>query len=145
MIINIFNNASEPIALEKNLRELFQTNGVLKDETSVINPVFLIKNANLVKANYIVVPTLNRAYFIDNIVSINTNLWELHCHVDVLTTYSNNIKNLLAVVRRQNNKFNLFLDDSEFKSYVDTFEQTLLFPNGVASGGKNYLLLTSGG
>ena len=145
MIINIFNNSSEPIALEKNLTELFQTNGVLKDETSVINPVFLIKNANLVKANYVVVPTLNRAYFINNIVSVNTNLWELHCHVDVLTTYANNIKNLLAVVRRQNNKFNLFLDDPEFKSYVSTFEQTLLFPNSISSSGKNYLLLTSGG
>ena len=145
MIINIFNNSSEPIALEKNLTELFQTSGVLKDETSIINPVFLIKNANLVKANYIVVPTLNRAYFINNIVSVNANLWELHCHVDVLSTYSKNIKNLLAVVRRQNNKFNLFLDDPEFKSYVNTFEQTLLFPSGLSSIGKNYLLLTSGG
>lgn len=147
MIINVYKNSSEANSLDKNLTLLGDFSGVLKEETSVINPTILVStnDINICHANYMYISEFERRYFINNIESIRNGLWALHCHVDVLSTYKGNIRNLQAVVRRQRNKYNLFLDDPEFKSYVNTFEQTLLFPNGVSSTGKNYLLLTSGG
>lgn len=147
MVINVYKNESDNISLDKKITVLGTFNGVLKEKTSVINPIILVSttNYNICKANYMSIEEFGRLYFVNNIESVRNGIWALHCHVDVLATYKDNIRNLTAVVRRQKNRYNLFLDDSDFKSYVNTFEQTLIFPNSLSSGGKNYLLLTSGG
>lgn len=60
----------------------------LKENTSVINPVFLLTGYNLAH-NYI--QWGNRYYFIDDIVIIGNDLAEYHCSTDVLATYKTNI------------------------------------------------------
>ena len=57
---------------------------VLKDSTSIDRPTFLLSDASF---DYNLAKWDNRYYFIDNIVSVRNNQWEVSCVLDVLATY----------------------------------------------------------
>lgn len=69
---------------------------VLKAGTSLTKPVFLLYVS--AKPTASMVGFEGRFYFIDDIVSVRNGLWELHCSVDVLSTYKANILNTSAFV-----------------------------------------------
>lgn len=68
---------------------------VLKNETSMNNPVFLLSGAKP-NANY--AQFEGAYYFIDDIRSVRANLWEIVCSIDVLATYRDEIGNTVAFV-----------------------------------------------
>ena len=103
----------------------------LKDDTSILKPQLLITSqSSLTGLNYMYIQDFGRYYFIDDIVSVNNQLWEISGHVDVLETYKTAILANDAVIKRQQNLFNLYLDDPEFKTYNYERIQTLKFKNG---------------
>ena len=65
-----------------------QYNVVMKRDTSLLNPVFIIDGVNLA-ATYC--KFNGRYYFIDDIVLQNNNIYELHCHVDAMATWKSAI------------------------------------------------------
>lgn len=147
MEINLYENSSENYVVSKNitLKESMQ-NCVLKDGTSVENPVILVRNtSNISTYNYMYIPDFHRYYYIEEIVSVQNGLWELHGHVDVLQTYGNAIKGLTATCKRQENLFNMYLDDPEFKTYNEAQIVTKIFTGGNGlSKNMNYILVVSG-
>lgn len=103
----------------------------LKDDTSILKPHLIINSqSSLAGFNYMYIPDFGRYYFIDDIVSLNNQIWEISAHVDVLETYKTAILANDAVIKRQQNLFNLYLDDPEFKTYNYERIQTLKFKNG---------------
>lgn len=68
---------------------------VLKNETSMNNPVFLLSGARP-DATYCQFE--GAYYFIDDVRSVRTNLWEIICTIDVLGTYRTEIGNTVAFV-----------------------------------------------
>ena len=68
-------------------------------------------------SNYMEIPIFNRKYFITDIRSIGRDRWEVSAHVDVLDTYASAIKSNTAVIRRQENVYNLYLNDPDFLTY----------------------------
>ena len=73
-------------------------------------------------------------------------MWEISAHVDVLETYSAAIKANSAVIKRQQNQFNLYLDDPEFKTYNKEQIQTKRFVNPAGGFSKQlqYILTVNG-
>lgn len=67
----------------------------LKQETSLNNPVFIL-SGNKPDANYCAFE--GAFYFIDDIVSIRANLWEIICSIDVLATFAAQIRATTAFV-----------------------------------------------
>ena len=73
---------------------LVPTNGlkaelVLKSGTSLLDPVLLLHVSH--KPDISEVWFEGRYYFVNDVVSVRNDLWELHCKVDVLATYKANI------------------------------------------------------
>lgn len=64
------------------------TNCVLKDATSLDRPTFLVSAATM---DYNTAKWNNRYYFIDDVVSVRNNQWEVSCVLDVLATYKADI------------------------------------------------------
>lgn len=87
------------------------------------------------------IPQFNRSYFIEDCVLIN-GLWEVTGHVDVLETYKAQILNNDAVIKRQQNKYNLYLDDPDFRVYNNESIQTLQFPSNNFMKSLQYILVT---
>ena len=143
----LYKNASPVEKIGKDLTDQITVSDVsLKRDTSILTPVLLTNDArDVYEYNYMYIQQFNRYYFIDDIKSVHNNMWEISAHVDVLETYKTQILNNSAVLRRQEKKFNLYLDDPEFIVYNNYRIQTKRF-KGVSGWTKNlhYVLVTNG-
>lgn len=144
MDIMIYNNTSEKVKVGKTLTNVRDISGELKEACDIINPVIIISGENLSSYNYLYIPIFNRYYFITDIKVIRNNLWEISCHCDVLETYKDEIKSQKAIVARQENEYNLYLNDPEWKVYTNKQVLTRTFPSGFLDSG-NYFLTVIGG
>lgn len=118
MQITLYKNNSERIVVDKTtyLDGAKNISVVLKENTDVLNPVFLLTFDNplteLFQYNYVYAESLGyRYYFIDDIVQVTNKLWEIHCSIDVLNTYKTLIKQQTAYISRNQNEYNTLLDD----------------------------------
>ena len=140
--MTLYNNSAPINALDKSLSSIDTLTGDLRHESNVIDPVILIQRASISNVNYAYIPEFNRYYFVKEIKSIRTNLWELHLHVDVLYTYRSQIRNNRALIYRQQNNFNLMLDDGIFRCKQNPRIYRYDFPVGLND--FHYILITMG-
>lgn len=130
--IKLQRNNSEPIRVDKSITDLLTLTGTLREGTSIIDPVIKIECniADVAGCNYMTIDAFGRRYFVKDIISVRNNLVEFHCHVDVLSTYKNGIRNNTGIVKRQENLWNLYLNDGSLKIYQNPNIITKEFPNG---------------
>lgn len=141
--ISLQNNSSPINKIGKAISTITTVSGDLKNESDVIRPEILIESdSSILSANYMTIDTFNRKYFIEEIQSVRTNLWLVKAHVDVLETYASQILSNTAVVLRQENNFNLLLNDGVFKCKQDPRISYRKFSSGL--GDFNYILITQG-
>ena len=120
--------------------------GHLKDDCSILDPVIEVAyNADILTSNYMYIPAFGRYYFINNITTSTQRLY-ISAHVDVLMTYSTDIKTLRCVVDRQADpwKCNLYLNDAARRSQARFNVRIAAFPNEFDKGRSSYVLTTGG-
>lgn len=135
--IDIQRNNSEREALDKDVDTITTISGVLKSDTSIIDPV-IVTEVDLVdirKANYMYISRFARRYFITGITSVKNGLVEISGHVDVLSTYKEQIRDNTAIIKRQEKKafYNLYLNDGVFKVYQNSTVLARAFPSGFTT------------
>lgn len=137
-------NNSEITRVTKSVDNLLTVSGTLKEETSIIDPVIKIECdlAAVIGCNYLSIPTFGRSYFVNNISSIRNGLVEFSCHVDVLSTFADSIKTNTAIIKRQEKKWNLYLNDGSFKVYQNPTVLTKAFPSGFTT--QEFILAIAG-
>ena len=137
-------NNSERNSVTKDISEILTVSGELKTETSIIDPVIMIECdlSAVVGCNYISIPSFGRSYFVNNIRSIRSGLVEFSCHVDVLSSFAAEIRSNTAIVRRQENNWNLYLNDGSFKVYQNPNVLTKAFPSGFTT--QEFVLAIAG-
>lgn len=151
MTITLYMNLSESIVVNKSLTEIATVEGSLRDGSSIIDPtVRLDFNVDSISsANYIYIHEWNRYYFVEDITSLYNSYWLVQCHVDVLYTYRDRFRELSAIIARQQNLYNLYLDDNKFLVNAQRLYLTKAFPNRVAAGNsanaKSFILSLAGG
>lgn len=134
MTIDIRYNSSEANRVNKQLLTLTRLEGTLRNNSNTTDPEILIEGniEDIAGANYLTIYSFKRHYFITNIESIRNGLYLIRAHVDVLTTYAEAIKGNKAIIHRQANSFNMYLDDGSFKIYQNPMVDTYSFPNGFS-------------
>lgn len=144
--VDLYKNSSPVEKIGKDLTDQQSiTDVLLKRDTSILRPVLLVNDARgVTDFNYMYISEFNRYYFIDDIRSTHNNIWEISGHVDVLETYAAQIKANTAVIKRQERKYNLYLDDPEFKTYNNEQIQTLKFPANTFNKQLSYVLTVNG-
>lgn len=146
MTIQIQQTTSEKNRIGKSISNLYTASGALREGTSIIDPVIRLSGVNvpaLTNANYMYIPDFNRYYFITDIKSIRNGLIEISGHVDVLQTYSSQIRNNTAIIKRNANSWNLYIEDGLFKTYANPHIFTKEFPSGFKD--PSYVLFVAGG
>lgn len=118
----------------------------LKENTDVFKPTFVLQaNDELWNYNYIDGSQFSgRQYFITDVRSIGYLQYEVDCRTDVLSTWATQIRGNTAVIKRQEKKYNLYLDDPDFHVYNYERIQTLKFPNNDFNKTLQYVLVTNG-
>ena len=143
MSIQLMYNNKPSIAVNKSPVTIAELSGTLKDPTSIIKPTITIEYASPTGFNYCYIPAFNRYYFIDDIVVKRTNLLEIYCRCDVLYSWKNDILNQEALVKRNAEYWNLYINDGNFISYSNTKLVTKEFPGQF--NGSSYILATMNG
>lgn len=115
-------NSSPVEKIGKTLSAGLNFDVVLKEGTSILRPVLYLSStsqAPLTGYNYMYIAEFGRYYFIDDVKSVRNDRWEVSAHVDVLETYKDKILSNTAVISRQTNRYNTYLNDPEWKVYAD--------------------------
>lgn len=133
--IKMQQNMSAPEVVDKSLYDVETLTGTLKDPTSLIDPVILVESdhTNIMTSNYLHIPQFGRYYYINNIRSIRTGLYELSCHVDVLMSWKTMIRRNSAIIQRSQSNYELDLDDGSIKVNNNPIIQTKSFPAGFTT------------
>lgn len=94
--------------------------GNFRSSVSVTNPVVVLEAyrtpaimTRILESNYVYIEDLKRYYFITDITIMTNNIISLSLKADVLTTYKDSIMNLQGIIERNENTFDVNLNDSE--------------------------------
>ena len=144
MTLTLFNTISEYKAVNKSLTELVSLTGTMREQSSIIDPVIMISDIDsyVGSMNYAYIPEFNRYYFITNIENVRENLWRVSFHVDVLYTYREQIKSNNAIIERNENEYDLKLNDGLFKTQQNPRIAQFPFPSGFTTW--NFVLAIAG-
>lgn len=118
MNIVLYNNKSENNKVDKELTQSVTLTGNVKNETSIVNPTFLVEG-NPIGKNYAYISDFERYYFIKDVKVIRSNLFEIDMTCDVLMTYKSSIRSMFAIVERNQYRINKYLPDTEIKYSTD--------------------------
>lgn len=137
-------NSSPKNALTKNPSNVLSVSGTLKEDSSIVDPVILITAplSTIASANYATIQAFNRSYFITDMVSVRSSLTEIHAHCDVLSSFAAGIRGNTGIVYRQENSWNLYLDDGSFQVYNNPMVLTKPFPYGFST--QEFILAVAG-
>lgn len=160
--ISFYQNLSATNVVIKELSKIADSTGVFKTPTSILDPVIVVEHDNNQLwrngYNYLYIQEFNRYYYVTNLIAVlgvhdidpppsggnPRQLWEVHCHVDVLMSYADQIKAQTAVVARQEATYNLMLDDGFFMTYQNPKLQTKLFSVPDPFETQEFVLIVAG-
>lgn len=130
--ITLQTNLSEPERVDKDLTTVTILAATMRDDTSIQDPVLVVEAdlADLAAVNYMTIEAFGRSYFVTGMVSIASGLTEISAHVDVISSFKTQIRENRAIIARQENNWNLYLNDGAFKTYQDPLIMTAPFPSG---------------
>ena len=121
MNLNLFQNNSDKNVMWKQITTKANLTGTLREGCSVLDPIIKVEGisaADIPYINYAEIPDFGRYYYITDIVLVG-KLYEIHCHIDVLMTYKDQLKSIPAVIARHETTNNVMLIDGLIKTYAD--------------------------
>lgn len=143
MILNLYvmNDSNNTINKSKEL--VTSVNIYFRKNIDLYTPRMLIGTIdfNKLQSNYCEIVDIKRFYFINNIDSINKNIWQLNCLCDVIETYKLDILNSKARFRRNirsGDYYSTYLDSSINKNI------TKYYSNKSLDEGQSMILSTVG-
>lgn len=143
MIVNLYTNGSDNNVIDKQLTDRGTVTGVVRGSINIQEPSITLETTSpLVGVNYCYIAEYGRYYYATPSEKDRNGLTTITCRVDVLKTYADEIRQQKAIVSRQANQYNLYLDDGTFKVYNNPHIITRKFPSGFS--GMSFILSVAG-
>lgn len=146
MRVTLYRNNSPPDYWSKSIVQLWQGEGTLREPCDVLNPAILIEgdlSSILNRCNYMFIDDFSRYYYVTGMVVTGYTLYSVSGTVDALMSWKDFALANTAVVSRQENLYNLYLDDGVFKAYSNPVVQRLNFSGGFTT--SEFILAVAGG
>ena len=140
--VTLYNYTTPPNTVGKGAARVETLSGVFRDYVSVTDPVFVIERSSPVGFNYVYIEAFDRFYYVTGVSADLHGIITVSCTVDPLETNANAIAQMNAIIKRQENQYNLYLDDGIFKSYQNTKHKLIAFPNSFTE--YSYVLALAG-
>ena len=88
--LELYKVTNQPNELTKTLNDPVVLNGAFRSEIDSIDVIVEIES-NTYDFNYVYIPSLNKYYFLQNLVHVNAKIIRMQLHCDVLMTYKADI------------------------------------------------------
>lgn len=146
MKVDFYYNASENNVINKHITKIKTSECIIKTDIDVKKPIIeLTFNADLHKANYVYIESMNRYYYISDKQNVVGNRFRVYCYVDVLESFKADIlKEQVILASTENIGSNNYLPSTVWKSTVKDKTEIKTFPNGLLENGE-WVLITAGG
>lgn len=134
MNANFYENSSDSRYIDKEITVKYENIPIeILQPSSVVRPSLKVSSGLIGQnVNYLYVDDLHRYYYIRN-WTMENGFIRLDCEVDVLMSFKTYILNRKVIVKRQEKKYNLYLDDQKYKVQNRTATMTKKFPSGFSS------------
>lgn len=142
MIINLYNNESPTNKISKQITLITSLEGVLRNETDIVNPTFRIYSQSLPAFNYARVPAFNRYYYLQSVESVRADIWDIKLTSDALMSFD--LTDVSGVLVEAENGGSDYLEHRHFVRNVKSKTDILPFASGLLDSGE-YILITAGG
>jgi len=133
MIAKLYFNQSDKRYINKTIKEISGLNNLtveMLDDTTIINPSLKMTFVpEIYDANYLYLQDLQRYYYINDI-TMSRGYVILHCHVDVLMSFKNQIYEQKCLIKRNERLWNLYQNDDQFKLYQAPSVRVVEFDEG---------------
>jgi hypothetical protein len=102
----------------------------IKENTDLFNPVFYIsREIDIYQSNYLKVKgDVDRYYYVKHI-EVSQQYYIVYCHVDVLMSFKDAIKNQTCIVTRNTYNYNMYLPDD--KAHINNISRITTIPFDV--------------
>ena len=140
--ITLYNYSGSPNTIGKGATIVDSITGTFRDSVSISNPIFSIERASPIGFNYVYIEAFDRFYYVTGVSADLHGIITVSCACDVLETAGDSVKDFEAIIRRQENSYNLYLDDGVFKAYQNTKHKITAFPNPFTD--YSYILAIAG-
>ena len=135
--LELYKVTNQPNELTKTLNNAVIVNGSFRSEIDSMDVIVEIES-NTYDFNYVYIPSLNKYYFLQNLVHVNAKIIRMQLHCDVLMTYKDDILASYGLVI-QGGTINPYYSsiESESRQTIRRFA----FPYKFNNNG-NYVLVT---
>lgn len=135
--LELYKVTNQPNELTKTLNNAVIVNGSFRSEIDSMDVIVEIES-NTYEFNYVYIPSLNKYYFLQNLVHVNAKIIRMQLHCDVLMTYKTDILASYGLVI-QGGTINPYYSsiESETRQTIRRFA----FPYKFNNNG-NYVLVT---
>ena len=135
--LELYKVTNQPNELTKTLNNAVIVNGSFRSEIDSTDVIVEIES-NTYDFNYVYIPSLNKYYFLQNLVHVNAKIIRMQLHCDVLMTYKTDILASYGLVI-QGGTINPYYSsiESESRQTIRRFA----FPYKFNNNG-NYVLVT---
>ena len=146
MNIKLYKLANISRKINKSIPQtaVLDLDGTLKEDCNLLEPSVTIQSATVPDVNYAYIASFGRYYYVAPPVCINTNVWRLDMHVDVLKTYASGIMSAPCIVAKSADTFNMYLNDSNYKCYQDPYIFSERFPQGFDLSSSRFVVTLFG-
>lgn len=132
--IKLQTNNSPSNFLDKEIVDVVDVTGFLRQGTSIVNPAIIVDSplaeSFISKINYMYIEDFKRYYYVNEITTTQNHLWRIAAHVDVLMSFKDQIRANQGIISKQRDNWDLYLDDGTFRSDQDPLIQIRTFPAG---------------
>ena len=135
--LELYKVTNQPNELTKTLNNAVIVNGAFRSEIDSMDVIVEIES-NTYEFNYVYIPSLNKYYFLQNLVHVNAKIIRMQLHCDVLMTYKTDILASYGLVT-QGGTINPYYSsiDSDSRQTIRRFAFPYKFDNN-----GNYVLVT---
>ena len=141
--IKFYDNSAENSRIDKTnyLGGELSLTGSLRTQCSIVTPIITVEvdeETDIKKYNYLYIKLFHRYYYIDDIISIRSHLWEIRCQCDTLMSFKEQIYNLDVFALRNEFNYDLRLIDEKLPAYGMRYNSVYnlgsfdYFPTGYA-------------
>lgn len=138
-------NTSPTHQLNKQVTQVDILTGTFRDSVDILSPVVRIEYSNPVGFDYVYISEFGRYYYVEDITIVRTGILDLHLSIDVLESHKAAILANTAILDKQENKYNLYLNDDSIKMRQDPLVTCKVFPYGMFENNAfEYVLCVAG-
>lgn len=112
-------------------------NVVLKDDSSLVNPVVILHLTTKPVFNYAYIPVMDRFYYVDDIFNLGKDIWEISMHTDVLASFKIEIGNANLYVLRSAAEYDGEIVDNYYPVKVSKTNIRNTVNNIINAGGSS--------